>query len=315
MTDNFYHGLRVQCTNSSAEYTTEYTLDTCIGDGVSGSVYSCVGNDTVAIKVFSYEDDHEHETRVWNSIDDPAFFGVGILESMDLLCVVLRRYDASLYQLSYTMLQARQSTMGAIEYRQIIASKCIASILEELVRIHEKGWVHMDIKSPNIMVKSMDHTSSNFLKMQLVDFGRSVKLDKTTGYYWNYDVAAEPVGGAYSCMPLEVLRMIQHQYKHLPPTRSQRLGAKVDSFSVGVMLYNMILGEYPNGIFPSERKYICQIMSVLQEEAWKTKKNMSLIWPETKDFLNKSMAISDDERWSCKELKSHPFLTKYTQVL
>lgn len=314
MSDDLYHGLRVQCIDSSAEYTAEYTLNTCIGDGVSGSVYSCVGNDTVAIKVFSYKDDHEHETRVWNSVDDPAFFGVGILESMGLLCVVLRRYDASLYQLSYPMLQARQSTMAAIEYRQIVVSKCIASVLEELVRMHEKGWVHMDIKSPNIMVKSIDHTSSNFLKMQLVDFGRSVKLD-STGYYWNHDVAAEPVGGAYSCMPLEVLRMIQHQYKRLPPTHSQRFGAKVDSFSVGVMLYNMILGEYPNGIFPSERKYIRQIMNVLQEEAWKTKKNMFLLWPETKDFLNKSMAISDDERWSCKELKSHPFLTKYTQFL
>jgi serine/threonine protein kinase len=278
-----------------------------------------VGNDTVAIKVFSYKDDHEHETRVWNSVDDPAFFGVGILESMDLLCLVLQRYDASLYQLSYQLsyplLQARQSTMAAIEYRQIVVSKCIASVLEELVRMHEKGWVHMDIKSPNIMVRSMDHTSSNFLKMQLVDFGRSVKLDSSTGYYWNHDVAAEPVGGAYSCMPLEVLRMIQHQHKHLPPTHSQRLGPKVDSFSVGVMLYNMILGEYPNGIFPSERKYISQIMNVLQEEAWKTKKNMSLLWSETKDFLNKSMAMSDDERWSCKELKSHPFLSKYTQFL
>ena len=310
--NDLYRGLCVYCEDSGVKYT----LDACIGEGVSGNVYSCMHNGTVAIKVFSYEDDYEQETNVWKSIDDPCFLDVGTLESMDLPCIVLRRFDMSLHQLFrprplailITNLGAGKNPTSAFHLRQVAASKMIASVLEELSCLHAKGWIHMDIKSPNIMLKSLDKASPVFLQVQLVDFGRSLRLDEESGHYWNH-TSHEPIGGAYSCMPLEALHMIAHQYSRLPPTHMHRVGTKVDSFSVGVLLYTMIMQEYPNGIFPSERKYIPQIIDVLKKEAWKTKKNMSSLWPETRDFLSKAMAIEEEKRWTCTQLREHYFLT------
>ena len=310
--NDLYRGLCVYCEDSGVKYT----LDACIGEGVSGNVYSCMHNGTVAIKVFSYEDDYEQETNVWKSIDDPCFLDVGTLESMDLPCIVLRRFDMSLHQLFrprplailITNLGAGKNPTSAFHLRQVAASKMIASVLEELSCLHAKGWIHMDIKSPNIMLKSLDKASPVFLQVQLVDFGRSLRLDEESGHYWNH-TSHEPIGGAYSCMPLEALHMIAHQYSRVTSNAHAQGRYQSRFLQRWRAFVHDDHARVPKRHFPLRAQVHPSNYRRVEKEAWKTKKNMSSLWPETRDFLSKAMAIEEEKRWTCTQLREHYFLT------
>jgi TolB-like protein/Tfp pilus assembly protein PilF len=100
-------------------------------------------------------------------------------------------------------------------------------IAEALSHAHESGVIHGDLKPANIMVTRQGH-------VKVLDFGvarlvpGSGSGDSVT---WTTDPAA-PIGGTLRYMPPEALR-------------NERVDARGDLWSLGVVLYEMVTGRAP----------------------------------------------------------------------
>ncbi len=94
-------------------------------------------------------------------------------------------------------------------------------LLKGLVAAHEKGLIHRDIKPANLWVEAK--TS----RIKLLDFG----LAKTDGSDKGLTRSGQVLGTAAYMAPEQA--------------RGQRVDARADLFSVGVVLYRMIAGQSP----------------------------------------------------------------------
>jgi len=101
-----------------------------------------------------------------------------------------------------------------------VASKIVTQVCSGLKYLHNYGIVHRDIKPENIMVA---HTGANFF-VKILDFG----LSKILG---SKEKASEGCGTLLYVAP-EVISI--KSYNHL-----------VDVWSLGVMLYHMLSGDFP----------------------------------------------------------------------
>lgn len=98
----------------------------------------------------------------------------------------------------------------------------------------------MDVKPSNILV-NIDHSSGKVKDVKLADFGISLSASGTQ--------AMHERGGSTGYMAPEVLQ------------EKARLDRKVDSYSLGVLLYNLVSGQMPpSNSQISSRRY--------QEEGW-----------------------------------------------
>lgn len=105
-----------------------------------------------------------------------------------------------------------------------IAIDVVLQVAEGLYAAHERGIIHRDIKSANIMVE--DKTSRSGLKAKIMDFG----LAKT----------------AYgSIVTKEGTTLGTVNYMSPEQAKGENVDARTDIFSLGVMLYEIITGELP----------------------------------------------------------------------
>jgi serine/threonine protein kinase/Leucine-rich repeat (LRR) protein len=108
-----------------------------------------------------------------------------------------------------------------------------AQVCTALAYAHEKGIVHRDIKPANVMVDLAGQA-------KVADFGLARLSDTGTGYS-GYTVTGAVLGTPDYMAP---------EQKHGTP-----VDHRADIYSVGVMLYEMLCGETPQGAFdpPSKR--------------------------------------------------------------
>ncbi len=99
------------------------------------------------------------------------------------------------------------------------AVKIISELLDALAYIHKKGVIHRDIKPHNIMIDKNERTI-------LADFGIARTLESTS-----FTKSGAILGTAYYLSP--------EQAKGLP------IDHRVDIYSVGITLYEMVTGELP----------------------------------------------------------------------
>ena len=102
----------------------------------------------------------------------------------------------------------------------------LEAILDEsaaaLDHMHQKGWVHRDIKPDNFLVNDENH-------VRLIDFNLTKKIKKGLGKLIG---AKGPVQGTYSYMAPEQIR-------------GQAVDERADIYSFGCMAYEMICGKLP----------------------------------------------------------------------
>jgi calcium-dependent protein kinase len=119
-------------------------------------------------------------------------------------------------------------------YSEKIAASLVRVMLSCLVHIHSMGVVHRDLKPENFMFATRAATPD---QLKLIDFGLSAFCKPG-------EILTDPVGTPYFTAP-EVFRS---KYSH-----------SADTWSIGVMLYVMLSGEYPYVAHSvrSIRKKIC----------------------------------------------------------
>jgi len=204
----------------------QFRIEGLLGEGGMGVVYRAYDTKlgrTVALKVLSpkFSSDHDQKQRLFrearaaSALNHPNIVTVYELGSQDGVDFISMEYVEG-HPLSQAIrgkpLPLRQALDYAIE------------IADALVRAHTSGVVHRDLKPANIML-SADH------RIKLLDFGLARQTVSVDGATLSVTHAGEIAGTPFYMSPEQA--------------RGQKVDARTDIFSLGVVLYEMIAARRP----------------------------------------------------------------------
>jgi hypothetical protein len=254
-----------------------YIIQKKIGQGASGEVFIGINKTTeklCAIKQMnlSLQQKKElilNELQVLAESNHPNI--VNFIESYlvgDVLWVVMEYMEGG-------------ALTDMIEERMLpeeqIATVCYES-LKGLYHLHERGIIHRDIKSDNVLLNKCG-------QVKLTDFGFCAKLTADKGK------RATMVGTPYWMAP-EVIKQ-------------QKYDSSIDIWSLGIMVIEMIEGEPP---YLNEEPL--KALFLIATNGKPRLQDPNSISPELRDFLNSCLEVEASNRATAKELLDHPFLRK-----
>ncbi|HCN31272.1 MAG TPA: hypothetical protein DIT64_21700, partial [Verrucomicrobiales bacterium] len=242
----------------------QYEVLEMIGRGGMGAVYKGRQkslNRLVAIKIlppgaaddeFKFTERFQNEARTMAAMNHPAIVGVyDFGETADgLLYFIMEFVDG-------TDVQRMIQTSGRLSGEQ--ALRITADVCDALAYAHKRGVIHRDIKPANILIDTEG-------RVKVADFGLAKMQDASrTSALTRSNVAM----GTPDYVAPEVL------------SPGMTADHRADLYAVGVMLYQMLTGEVPRGMFklPSERtpgadprfdEVICKAMEQDREERYQT---------------------------------------------
>jgi eukaryotic-like serine/threonine-protein kinase len=208
-----------------------YKITQKIGAGGQGAVYKATDNKlgrTVVVKVLPAEltvketnlKRFEREARLASTLDHPNICTIFDLDEANGLHFITMQYveGRNVRQLvGGRPLELRSALLIAIQTADALAAA------------HARGIIHRDIKSGNVMV-----TDSGQVK--ILDFGLAKLLDESEAtakqiHQTELTEVGVPYGTATYAAPEQA--------------RGDRVDARADVFSTGVLLYEMLTGTWP----------------------------------------------------------------------
>jgi len=248
-----------------------------IGEGAAGEVFIATSkerNEQVAIKKMAINHDNVKllctEISIMKSSSHPnivEFIDCFVVEN-NQLWIIMELMDGCLTDV------LEQFPKVALDERQI-ALVC-RETLKSLSYIHNSHRVHRDIKSDNILLNSRG-------EIKIADFGYAAQL--TQEKQWRRTV----VGTPYWMAP-ELIR--GHDY-----------GQKVDIWSLGIMLREMIEGEPPYMEFPPLRALFLITTKGIPPLEMEEKYSPQLV-----AFYSRCLEKDVEKRPDADELLKDPFL-------
>ncbi|RIK79402.1 MAG: serine/threonine protein kinase [Planctomycetota bacterium] len=116
----------------------------------------------------------------------------------------------------------KQQLQGDLSHLHWRLDKILLECAEALEHLHQKGWVHRDIKPDNFLVNEENH-------IRLIDFNLTRKIKSGIGKLFG---GRMPIQGTYSYMSPEQIR-------------GQAVDERADIYSFGCMVYELISGKLP----------------------------------------------------------------------
>ena len=162
---------------------------------------------------------------------------------------------------------------------------CALSFMEQLVDavsyLHSQGVVHRDLKPENILV-------DEDLKLVVSDFGFATRTNidqlctfKGTGTYMAPEIRE---GKVYD-------------------------GRQTDIFSLGVILFTMVLGNLPFELPEMDDPYYSLILGGNLDEYWEMMDGQSLS-DDFKDLVLRMLSYDPAARPTIEEVRRHPWMSK-----
>lgn len=223
-----------------AELMPGYEIDNMLGRGGMGAVYKGLQsalNRTVAIKILSsdledlegdFGERFQNEARAMAKLEHPGIvsvYGFGQTKT-GLLYIVMEYVEGT----DVARIIAEQGQL-----RTEFAIGITAHVCDAMAFAHERGIIHRDIKPANIMV-GYDGV------VRVTDFGLA-KAQHIEGESASLTQSGMVLGTMHYIAP-EMLVMKSHE-----------VDQRADIYAVGVMLYHMLTGKVPQGMFelPSQQ--------------------------------------------------------------
>ncbi|KAI5966739.1 uncharacterized protein KGF55_000148 [Candida pseudojiufengensis] len=174
--------------------------------------------------------------------------------------------------------------------KESIAKKLFAQLVSGVDYMHSKGLIHRDLKLENLLLDKHKNVI-------ISDFGFVNSYNKDRN-----DLMKTSCGSPCYAAPELVL------------TQSPYEGRKVDIWSLGVILYAMLSGYLPFDDDPENEDgsdiiklyhYICKTPLTFPE----------FVSPLARDLLRKIIVSDPKRRINIEEIRQHPFLSSYSQLL
>src|SRR3989454_11586908 len=202
-----------------------------IGAGGQGTVYKALDNKlgrTVVIKILPAEltakeanlKRFEREARLASALDHPNICTIFDLNEINGIHFIAMQYVEGR--------NVRQLVNGRPLELQSALSIAI-QVTDALAAAHSRGIIHRDVKAGNVMVTSHG-------QVKVLDFGLAKLLDedaaRTSGiHHTELTEVGVPYGTATYAAPEQA--------------RGDRVDSRADTFSTGVLLYEMLTGTWP----------------------------------------------------------------------
>lgn len=158
-----------------------------------------------------------------------------------------------------------------------------AEIVEALAALHSMGYIHRDVKPDNMLISISGH-------IKLADFGTCVKMNQ------NGVVRCSTAVGTPDYISPEVLRN---------QGQDAEFGKEVDWWSVGVFIYEMLVGETP---FYAEA-LVSTYTNIMNHKTSLRFPDEPLISTQAKDIIKKFLSAAPERlgKSSVDEIRSHKF--------
>ncbi|CAD6196286.1 unnamed protein product [Caenorhabditis auriculariae] len=158
-----------------------------------------------------------------------------------------------------------------------------AELVEALAALHEMGYIHRDVKPDNMLISRSGH-------IKLADFGTCVRMNN------NGVVRCSTAVGTPDYISPEVLRN---------QGQDAEFGKEVDWWSVGVFIYEMLIGETP---FYAEA-LVSTYTNIMNHKTSLKFPDDAQISDNAKDLIKRFLSSVEERlgRNSVAEIKRHPF--------
>jgi serine/threonine protein kinase len=226
--------------DSSRFIRMDYTIGEQLGAGASATVRRGVCRQTgeaVAIKIF-HRSDRAHaldavreEIRVMQALSGAECCArlVAVYEDWEAIYLVQELAEGG-------TLTKRIAAAGC-RFSEQEAAVLIRGVLTALDALHRRGIAHRDVKLDNILLKSKDRHSAQYLEIRLCDFGLCRALDDRgrksgavgTRQFWAPEIVEGICAGG--------------RLRHARP--DARCDLKADMWGVGFVLFTLLFGYEP----------------------------------------------------------------------
>ena len=253
-----------------------YTIDSVLGSGGAGSVYSATNSSTgrrVAIKMVRSHgagsqvlQRFRQECRALSRLSHSGIVQVVETGSVNGNTYLVMEFISGMSLDMWT--QANSPTPA----RSIVL---IQEILAALAHAHDAGVIHRDIKPHNVMVTADGH-------IKLVDFGVA-RLTNEEGRRTGFRTETGHLVGTFAYMSPEQT-----------DGRSDRIGVTSDVYQVALLLYEMLAGRLP---YEADGKSAAGLLkAVLMDERVRLEEVRPELAGPISDLLSKALSIAPSAR-------------------
>lgn len=264
--------------------TAKYKILSGIGDGSFGTVYlaeNLLTKQNVAMKKIEKLKENEiddlelkNEIDILKKLDHPNIVKIFEFYNTPTTYFIITEYCKGGELYGYLNIQYSEHQLAVLFY-QVFSGLCY---------LHENNIIHRDLKLENILVSEIEKnqkSNENYFVIKIIDFGtakiqRKNKAEKAI------------VGSSYYIAP-EVLK--------------KKYNEKCDTWSIGVILYMLIVGRAP-----FEGKNDDEIMANIIKGSYdKTHKKLLACSHEVQNLVCCLLNINVEERLSSNQALDHPW--------
>lgn len=253
-----------------------YTIDSVLGSGGAGSVYSATNSSTgrrVAIKMVRSHgagsqvlQRFRQECRALSRLSHSGIVQVVETGSVNGNTYLVMEFISGMSLDMWTKAHIPTTARSIVLIQEILAA---------LAHAHDAGVIHRDIKPHNVMVTKDGH-------IKLVDFGVA-RLTNEEGRRTGFRTETGHLVGTFAYMSPEQT-----------DGRSDRIGVTSDVYQVALLLYEMLAGRLP---YEADGKSAAGLLkAVLMDERVRLVEVRPELAGPISDLLSKALSIAPSAR-------------------